>query len=216
MNPQHFDIAHQKLTDYLLHFCVSRIYGGDNAAQESPRTFGGHAGFVALELSGEPGLKEGDLLLLTGHRQSKWRMAWLKRVRNTGVEQQYLIQATHGDGETTWIDNVQASYFHRPTLQAHPEWRWTNEQHMFADQWLEAVMDRRETTLITPMIPVFFGDSAVLKARGRFGLSDYKPSKTIPDFRQLSKDDLLRCYDELCQMFDTHQAVRVDKEVDLE
>lgn len=128
MHAHHFDIAHEKLVDYLLHFCVSRIYGADNASQQQPRTFGGHTGWVSLELNGNPALVEGDLLLLAGHKQPKWRMAWLKKVQDS----KYLVQSVMGEGEQTWMSNVEISHFHRPTLAQHPEWRWTNEQHQFA------------------------------------------------------------------------------------
>jgi hypothetical protein len=216
MNPHHYDIAYEKLVDYLMHFCVSRIYGDDNAAQEQPRTFGGHAGFVSLELSGEPALHEGDLVLLSGHRQPKWRMGWLKAVRNLPMGCEYMVQSVTDDAEVASFTNVSVSYFHRPTLKLHPEWRWTNEQHEFAEHWTQLIMAERQTQLVVPMQPVFLGDSAdsvTLKARARFGLDDYKPSITLADFRSLGSHELLGAYDQLCQMFDTRQALRGATEV---
>ncbi|MFP3645190.1 hypothetical protein [Paraburkholderia sp. SIMBA_054] len=206
MHAQHYDIAYEKLVDYLLHFCVSRIYGEDNASQQQPRTFGGHTGWVSLELNGDPALIEGDLLLLAGHKQPKWRMAWLKKVRKSGMSAEYLAQSVMGDGEQTWMSNVEVSHFHRPTLAQHPEWRWTNEQHQFADTWINVVSEHRNTQLIAPMMPVFLGDSVTLKARARFGLEDSKPSITLPDFRSISSEELLQCYDTLCQKHDTFRA----------
>jgi hypothetical protein len=208
MNPQHFDIAYEKLNDYLLHFCVSRIYGTENAAEAQPRTFGGHSGFVSLELAGEQLLEEGDLVLLSGHRQPKWRMGWLKEVQVLPVGAEYLVQSVMGDGALARFTNVSVSYFHRPTLAQHPEWRWTNEQHRFAEEWLTLVHDNRDTQLITPLPPSFSGDSVTLKARARFGLDGFKPSINIPDFRRLDSFALLRCYDELCQNYDTFQATK--------
>lgn len=213
MNPHHYDIAYEKLVDYLMHFCVSRIYGGDNAAQEQPRTFGGHAGFVSLELSGEQALVEGDLVLLSGHRLPKWRMGWLKEVRNLPIGAEYMVQAVMGDAEVASFTNVSVAYFHRPTRIAHQEWRWTNDQHEFAEHWIQLVSTERSTQLVAPMQPVFSGDSVSLKARARFGLDNYKPSITIPDFRSMSSDSLLTTYDQLCQMFDTRQVVKVRTEV---
>lgn len=58
-------------------------------------------------------------------------------------------------------------------------------------------------------MPVFLGDSVTLKARTRFGLEDCKPSINYPDFRKMSSDDLLQCYDELCQRYDTFRAAKV-------
>lgn len=208
MNPQHYDIAYEKLVDYMMHFCVSRIYGADNAAQEQPKTFGGHAGFVSLELTGNPTLQEGDLVLLSGHKQSKWRMGWLKTVHNLPMGREYMVQSVMGDGEIASFTNVSVSYFHRPTRQFHPEWRWTNDQHEFSDHWISVVLSERDTQLLMPMQPVFLGESVVLKARSRFGIGDYKPSINVPDFRSLGAVDLLRCYDELCQKRDTFQATR--------
>jgi hypothetical protein len=216
MHAHHYDIACEKLVDYLLHFCVSRIYGADNASQQQPRTFGGHTGWVSLELNGDPALVEGDLLLLAGHRQPKWRMAWLKKVRITGICAEYLVQSVMGEGEQTWMTNVEVSHFHRPTLAQHPEWRWTNEQHRLADEWMAQCHEHRQTQLLAPMMPVFLGDSVTLKARARFGLDDYKPSITFSDFRTLGKDDLLRCYDDLCLKFETFRALKVGTEVQTE
>jgi hypothetical protein len=205
----HFDIAHQKITDYLLHFCVSRIHGLLNAAGDRPRTFGTHTGFVTIDLVNEQeALRPGDLLLISNHRDPKWRMAWLKRIRVTENGLEYLIQSTQGEGEITCMDNLSVSFFHRPTLAQHPEWRWTNEQHQLADQWLETVMDHRDTRLIAPMMPVFFGDSVVLKARGRFGISECRPEKTINDFRELTQESLLACFDELCQQLHTDKVLK--------
>lgn len=217
MNPQHYDLAYEKLVDYLMHFCVSRIYGSENAAQAQPRTFGGHTGFVSLELAGDPALHTGDLVLMSGHRQPKWRMGWLKKVRtlSEGGGAEYLVQSVMGEGEQAWFSNVSVSYFHRPTLLQHPEWRWTNEQHLFADQWVSLVLDKRETQLIAPMMPVFLGDSVTLRARTRFGLDDYKPSITIPDFRKLEQADLLQCYDELCQKYETFRASRLSNDAEV-
>lgn len=207
MNSQHYDIAYEKLIDYLMHFCVSRIYGSENATQQQPRTFGGHTGFVSLELDGDPTLKEGDLVLLSGHKQPKWRMGWF--IKSKGHE--YLVQSVMGEGEQTWMTNISVAYFHRPTLQTHPEWRWTNEQHQFADAWMTLVSGNRDTQMLVPMMPVFLGDSVTLKARARFGIEEhkqFKPSITISDFRQLGEHELLHCYDELCQSYDTYRATR--------
>jgi hypothetical protein len=208
MNPQHFDLAYEKLVDYLMHFCVSRIYGADNAAQDQPRTFGGHSGFVSMELTGDPTLQEGDLVLLSGHRQPKWRMGWLRTVRNLPIGAEYMVHSVMGDGEVASFTNVSVSYFHRPTLKQHPEWRWTNEQHGMADEWIQTILAERQTSLIVPMQPVFLGDSVTLKARARFGLDEFKPSITLADFRSLTKADLLSCYDALCQKWDTFRAGR--------
>jgi hypothetical protein len=211
LNRLHYDIAHQKLTDYLLHFCVSRIHGLHNAESAHPQTFGAHAGFVSTDLSGQRDvLHKGDLLLLTGHRDPKWRMAWLNQVKSSHRGTEYLVQSTCGEGEVTWIDNIDIAFFHRPTLKLHPEWRWTNEQHQLADQWMECVMANRDTRLIAPMMPVFFGDSVRLNARGRFGISDFKPSKTISDFRELTQHSLLSIYDELCQMLHTDTTLKAE------
>ncbi|MDR5839374.1 hypothetical protein [Caballeronia sp. LZ034LL] len=217
MNRLHFDLAHQKLTDYLLHFCVSRIHGTRNAAVERPRTFGTHAGFVSTEVPEDPSLLHaGDLLLISGHRNPLWRMAWLKRVKLGECGPEYIVQSTQGEGEVTCMHNVSVSFFHRPTLAQHPEWRWTNEQHWFMDRWLEAVMQHRDTRLIAPMMPVFFGDSVCLKARGRFGISDFRPEKTINDFREMTQDSILSCYDELCQQLHTDKVLKATPtEVDL-
>lgn len=208
MQAQHYDLAYQKLTDYLLHFCVSRIYGTDNAAQEHPRTFGGHTGFVSPELNGDTKLIPGDLLLLSGHRDPKWRMAWLVQIREDDLCPGYLVQSAAGEGEVTWMSNVEVAYFHRPVLQQHPEWKWTNEQHLLAERWMTHVSRHRDTQLLVPMQPVFLGDSVTLRARARFGLDDYKPSITVSDFRSLDSADLLRCYDELCQKHDIRRSTR--------
>lgn len=213
MNPSHFDIAHEKLTDYLLHFCVSRIHGIHNAASEHPRTFGAHTGFVSVNLAGDQKvLRAGDLLLLSGHRLPGWRMAWLKQVRTTCRGPEYLVQSTRGEGEVICMDNIEVSYFHRPTLEQHPEWRWTNEQHQCADHWMDSVTQNRDTRLVAPMMPVFFGDSVQLKARGRFGITDFKPTMTIEDFRQLTSEKMLGCFDELCQQIDTRKALKKEVE----
>lgn len=209
MNPCHYDLAHEKLTDYLLQFCLSRIQGMDNAASDTPETFGTNTGFVSIELACDREvLQAGDLLLISGHRKPAWRMAWLKQVRvgNRGTE--YLVKSTQGEGEVTWLDNVSVSFFHRPTLEQHPEWRWNNEKHHFADRWMESVTQSRDTRLIAPVMPVFFGDSVQLKARGRFGICDFKPSIMIHDFRSLTHESVLGCFDELCQQMDTHQVLK--------
>lgn len=210
-NPLHFDIAHQKLTDYLLHFCISRIHGMSNAESDRPRTFGTHTGFVSIELSGERDvLHKGDLLLLSGHRDPKWRMGWLRQVKVTERGTEYLVQSTCGEGEVAWMNNIDVSFFHRPTLRAHPEWRWSNEQHHLADLWMASVMENRDTRLIAPMMPVFFGDSVRLTARGRFGISDCKPSKIISSFRELTQQSLLGTYDELCQRIHTDTVLKTE------
>jgi hypothetical protein len=211
MNRTHFDIAHEKLNDYLLQFCLSRIHGMHNAAEDRPRTFGTHTGFVSIELNRDAEfLQTGDLLLISGHRNPKWRMAWLKEVRVGEAGPEYLVQSTQGEGEVTWMHNVSMSFFHRPTLEHHPEWRWTNEQHQLADQWMDVVTANRDTRLIAPMMPVFFGDSVRLKARGRFGISDFRPQKTIDDFHCMTQENLLAVYDELCQMLATDKATKVE------
>jgi hypothetical protein len=211
MSRTHFDISHQKITDYLLQFCVSRIHGMDNAASETPRTFGTHTGFVSLELAGDQAVLElGDLLLISGHRRHEFRMGWLKQVRTTCHGAEYLVQSTCGEGQIDWLYNVDVAFFHRPTLAQHPEWRWTNEQHWLAEQWMEAVTQFRDTRLIAPVIPCFLGDSVRLKARGRFGISEIQPERLITDFRELTQDTLLSTYDELCQEIHTGKIVRAE------
>lgn len=211
MNRCHYDIAHQTITDYLLQFCVSRIHGMTNAASDKPRTFGAHTGFVSLDLAGgEDALKPGDLLLISGHRRLEFRMGWLKQVRVACCGTEYLVQSTMGEGQIDWLHNVEVSFFHRPTLEQHPEWRWTNEQHQLADRWMETVTQCRDTRLIAPVIPVFWGDSVRLKARGRFGISDFIPEKTITDFRELTQEDLLLAFDELCQAIHTGKVLRAE------
>jgi hypothetical protein len=199
------------ITDYLLQFCVSRIHGMANAASETPRTFGTHTGFVSLDLAGgDDVLRKGDLLLISGHRRLEFRMGWLKQVRVTCRGNEYLVQSTCGEGQIDWLHNVEVCFFHRLTLEQHPEWRWTNEQHWLADRWMEAVTRCRDTRLIAPVMPVFWGDSVRLKARGRFGIADFMPEKTISDFRELTQEKLLAAYDELCQAIHAGKVLRTE------
>lgn len=219
MNPAHYDIAYSKLVDYLLHFCMSRVYGTSETTSQTPRTFGGSAGFCSLDIPGQCELQPGDLVLLSAANSPKFRLSWFieSRIPEGGVDREYALRSAQGDGEECWWSNVGVSYFHRPTLAHHPEWAWTNEQHEFNSMWLKACYEDNDAYMIVPMQVCFSGDKVELRTRMRHSLDEYKPIIHLENFRDVTRLELGDHYQQLEKMHNAHRdaqkKLREEKEV---
>jgi hypothetical protein len=203
MEALHYDMAYNELVDYLLQFCSSQIYGAQNAISDHPRTFGGHAGFCILELPGDPDaeLHKGDLLLVTAMSAPEFRLSWLLGWRQEKPGQlEYLLRSAKGAGNEIWWGNIGIAYFHRPTMLKHPEWSWTNEQHLFAQKWKTACYEDQGAYMVVPVQPVFFGSKVALRTRKRYALDDYTPSIYVENFHEATRLDLGEYYKELVSM----------------
>ena len=184
--------AYAAIVDYILQFGVSRIY--ENSESEYPRTSGGSVGFVSTGFSGSDSAKIGDLICLESARQSPWRLSWLREARaERGGDTSYLCESVQ-DGTLCWWSNVGVSYFHRSTLEKHPEWRWTDEQYAFNEKWMKACK-RHDPYLYRPLWADFAEDGTpTIGTRSRFDFDGFRATGTVPNWKKITQKALADMY----------------------
>lgn len=192
------------VVDYLVRFGVGRVV--DRADTQYPSIRGGLIGFAGTLTQGEA--RPGDLVRIESAGRSKWTLSWLRetRVRPHG-DYEYLCESLL-DGELCWWSNVGISYLHRLTLENHPEWRWTDQQHAFDDKWGKAC-DRHDPYLYRPVMPLFNDDgSATVGTRTRHSMDNHRPTRRIENWRKATIRALSATYLELVADHEAYTAQR--------
>jgi hypothetical protein len=177
--------SYKLVLDYLLQFGMTKLV--ENEDSEYPRTTGGLVGFSLGSFS-KSAVKPGDLVLLTSAHADKWRLSWLvEMLPNEIYRCESLI-----DGELADWSNVGISYFHRPTVEQHPNWKWTDAQHEFSDRWFEAAR-KCDEYMWRPCLPDFQEDgSVVVGVRMRHGMGDSpRPTITLHRWKALTERMLI-------------------------
>jgi hypothetical protein len=185
--------AHQEILHYVLSFCISKIYGADEAGKEWPRTHGGTSGFVS-EGKDTP-VQIGDLVLLSSVGASKWQIGWLVETReiNAGWPE-YLVESLE-DGSLCWWSNVGIAFLQRSCVQ--PEWRWSDRQFAFKSRWWRVCYKDKAAYIVRPLFPEFGdGFEVTLGTRTSHGFDDIRPSRSFPDWRKVTKAMMAAAYDE--------------------
>lgn len=180
--------ARQAIMFYVLSFCTSRAWPGT-------RNTAGLHGFTPA--SREHPVQVGDLVLLESVRGwTKWNIGWLRAVSPNDGWPIYVIESLE-DGELCNWSNVGVSFLPRDELACFPSWQWTDRQHAFAERWNRVCFKERDAYITLPVPPVFGeGFSVTLGTRTRFGLNDYRPVRSFPDWRKVTKAMMAQCYDE--------------------
>lgn len=183
--------AYAAIVDYLLQFGVSRIY--ENAESEYPRTTGGSVGFVSTGFSSVDSAKIGDLIRLESAPQSVWRLSWLREIKFEHGGESYLCESVK-DGTLCWWSNVGISYFHRPTLKNHPEWKWSDAQYAFNEKWMKACK-RHDPYLYRPLWADFAEDGTpTIGTRSRFDFDGFRATGTVPNWKKITQKALGEMY----------------------
>lgn len=185
--------ARAAVLHYVLSFCVSKIYGQEEAAKEYPRAFGGITGFVSE--SKETPVQVGDLVLLSSVGVTKWQLGWLIDTREQSPGwPEYLIESIE-DGSLCWWGNVGISFLQRRCLQ--DDWRWSDRQWKFKDRWWKVCYKEKDAYIVRPLHPKFGGGFEVtLGTRTSHGFDDIVPTRTFPDWRKVTKAMMAQCYDD--------------------
>lgn len=188
--------SHAAIIDYLISFGISRIHGGEDT--EYPRTVGASIGFVAC-FAGNAGAVVGDLIRLESAPASKWRLSWLMEIRSTGCGNSEWLCRSIIDGDLCWWSNVGVSYLHRPTVNNHPEWRWSDDQYVFHDKWAKAG-HRNDAYLYRTVSPDFNEDgTATISTRVRHSISDERPSRIVRNWKKATIKSLSAIYLEMVE-----------------
>lgn len=138
----------------------------------------------------------GSLVAIQSAPDSKWYLSWLNQIEEGGAfgSKRYLLESIE-DGGLCWWENVGMLAYDAKTVAEHPEWRWTDAQHKFNQQWLSVCKTERDAYITLPVMVKFDGDSVTLATRTRFGMDDYIPSKTFKNWRTVTKKQMLAFYD---------------------
>jgi len=192
LKPASYSRAREAIIDYLISFSASRIH--DDPDSKYPRTFGGSVGFVCCGLGGDRQPVIGDLIRLECAPQSKWRLSWLLEMRKLpNGDNDYLCKSIVDGGECWW-SNVGVSFLHRPTLESHPSWRWTDDQFDFNDRWLKACK-RHDPYLYRPVPPDFNEDgTATVGTRSRYDFDGMRPTAMVGSWRKVTIKTLEAVY----------------------
>lgn len=141
---------------------------------------------------GRVGPKIGDLVALQSAPYTKWYLSWYCGQTDDG--KQHVLESIE-DGELCNWSNVSFVIYDRENVAHHPEWRWTDRQHEFNGRWLRVCRDKRDAYIYLPMQVEFEGDAVTLGVRVRHGLDERRPKETFPNWRKLTKAQMLAFYD---------------------
>ena len=175
------------LMGHLMQFSLQRrMSDGEAYAGRSQDAFSGHARDAI----------PGDLVAVHTARPDKWYLGWLveKEVAAPPREPRYLIESVE-DGELCWWDNVALVHYDRETVRSHPQWRWTDAQHDFAERWYEVCRQDKDAYMYLPIAPTFDGNAVELGVRVRLGFSPTVIRETFPNWRRTSRKAMGDFYD---------------------
>lgn len=144
----------------------------------------------------------GSLVAPQSARSSKWYLSWVHEVIWHTDEQgrkrdaTYVLESIEDEQLCNW-SNVGMLEYDRSQVDSHPEWRWTDRQHEFNDKWCRSCYRDRDAYITLPTQASFGKDNSVtVGTRTRYGMDDHTPSRTFPDWRKVTKAQLLEFYDE--------------------
>ena len=97
---------------------------------------GGMIDYAFVSDIGGRDIRPGDLVAIGSARFSKWYLSWVNRVEITEdrFSDVFTLESIEDGEECDW-HNVSLSRMNRKTVREHPEWRWTDEQHVFNSAW---------------------------------------------------------------------------------
>lgn len=146
----------------------------------------GIIGFVNCGFSGAGQPKEGDLVILSSVRTTKWVIGWLRGIRAGRGDYEYLIESLE-DGTLCWWHDVGISYLNRREVRY--EWQWTDRQWKFNDQWARVVY---RNTIGRSRSAVFHDDGSVTVTMRRSFAREEDPTAThvFPDWKKVKVRDM--------------------------
>jgi hypothetical protein len=205
--------SYRLILDYLLQFALSRIFDEVSAATEYPQTRGGLTGFVICDLVGKGTPQVGDLVLLDAMRDVEYRLCWLKDIQ---LDQEhgfhkYLCESLQ-TGQQCWWSSIGIKFLHRHTLNQHPEWRWTNEQHDFQSRWFQACANQG-AYVYRPLMPDFLEDGMVIiGTRTMFSqAADYRARHYLANWQDTTVEQLEVIYQNLVKDHEQHLKNQQDQ-----
>lgn len=182
-----------RILHYVLSFCVTKIFGSEEAIKKHPQTHGGISGFV--KVSDNTPVQVGDLVLLEAAPATKWQIGWLAETRSTPEGwTEYLIESLE-DGSLCWWSDVGLCFLKRDAVQA--QWRWDDRQWAFKDRWFRVCDKAWGASDDRPLLPDFGDGFAVtIGTRTSNRFDDIGPTRTFPDYRKVTKAMMAQCYAE--------------------
>jgi hypothetical protein len=126
----------------------------------------------------------GALVALQSAPPSKWYLSWLieRSNQSRAIGEIYLLESIE-DGELCEWSNVSLLEYDRRQTDAHPEWRWSDAQHVFNDRWLRVCRKERDAYTVLPVQAEFeHGTGVWLSTRTRYGLDDFRASELFPNW----------------------------------
>lgn len=198
-----YKLAYEEIIDYLIDSCTS------NKFSESDKKYAGFGGsFINCSYRDDPKPEKGDLIRLGSAFNKEFRLSWYLDERRhyyededgtkstTRYESEWLLKSIK-TGNLCWWSNVSLSFFDREKLKEWPQWKWNDRQFEFKDKWWKVCYKEKDAYITLPLLPEFGeGHEVTLGTRTRFGMDDYKPTKTFSDYRKLTKKILGEFYDE--------------------
>lgn len=189
-----FNRAYKEILNYVLQFCINRMYYGPG--KNFPISHGALSGFIA-ESADDPVIV-GDLVRVTCGHVQQWRFSWVREIKQHPHGNEYLLQSAE-TGDLCWWSNVSIDYFLRKDLAERTNWTWDDEQYEFWDKWLKAAKLEGEY-LIRPCAPSFDGEgNATISVRTRWGLDSVSPSRFVVNYRKTTIKSLRALYLEMVE-----------------
>ena len=174
--------ARDEILDFVLQNCLAHRLG-----DERPSGYG--AAFNPIGFLGKMA-QPGDLILLSGTNQKAWALCWLRRISTEQPENRYLCESIE-TGEVCWWSNVGIEYLDRDVIARHPQWKWTDRQHVFNERWLDVCGESASERELKPLAPVFNSDhgvTLVLQSAGSW--REEKREREFPDYRRVTKIEM--------------------------
>lgn len=195
-NPQGLDRSYELIIDHLLHFGTGHISGVCGHVQGS-RVTAPLIGFVSENLSVNYDLKKGDLCLLNKlyANSPEFRLSWFEgMVPDQDPDRPVFILRSAKTGKLGEWNNVGLRVFNRYELDQFPAWRWTNEQHEFADLWKKVCSNQSDYTLRANIPEFTDGADVVLGLYNKYAFTRTSFKQCLKNWREATEDDLVSVY----------------------
>ncbi len=172
------------ILSYVLQFTTSSDWEPES---EYGKKTAGIVGFVRCGFAGAGSPKEGDLVLLSAVRTTKWVIGWLRGIRTGHGDYEYLVESLE-DGTLCWWNNVGISYLNRRDVR--DAWQWTDRQWKFNDRWSKVVY---RDTIGRARDASFHDDGSVTVTMRRSFAREEDPTPThiFPDWKKVKVRDMV-------------------------
>lgn len=190
--------AHKLILDYILQFCTNMTLYDQSLGRK--RQIGASVGFYPLDGEERKTLCPGDLILVKSAAAGKWRLSWfIESDRPAGwIEDRYAL-ASIEDREECWWSNIGITRFDPEEIKLHDNWRWNDEQFEFNDKWFKACKQEDAYIYLPVSVRFVAGFQAEIGVRSRWGLTEYRPTRMIEDYRKVTYKTLRALYLEMVE-----------------